>query len=157
MRYTEAREHSVRRAIQLPGTVESRTVSLVANEVEGLVVEYLAREGDTVGKGQPLARLRTTNLELSRDSVQAQLKEAQARLKLAERNRERAGELFEAKVISRQQYDDAFYEFNAWQGLLRQPIDWAPIGHAAWVSLLYAVPCLLAAAAVFRRRDVTGG
>lgn len=48
-------------------------------------------------------------------------------------------------------------QFSAWQGLLRDPIDWAPIGHAAWVSLLYAAPCLIAAAAVFRRRDVAGG
>jgi len=48
-------------------------------------------------------------------------------------------------------------QFEAWQGLLRDPIDWAPIGHAAWVSLLYAVPCLVAAATVFRRRDVAGG
>jgi ABC-2 type transport system permease protein len=48
-------------------------------------------------------------------------------------------------------------QFEAWQGLLREPIDWAPIGHAAWVSLLYAVPCLATAAAVFRRRDVAGG
>jgi ABC-2 type transport system permease protein len=48
-------------------------------------------------------------------------------------------------------------QFDAWQGLLREPIDWAPIGHATWVSLLYALPCLVAAAAVFRRRDVTGG
>jgi ABC-2 type transport system permease protein len=45
----------------------------------------------------------------------------------------------------------------AWQGLLRDPIDWAPIAHAAWVSAAYALPCLLAAAASFRRRDVTGG
>jgi len=48
-------------------------------------------------------------------------------------------------------------QFDAWQGLLRDPIDWAPIWHATWVSLLYAVPCLVAAAAVFRRRDVAGG
>jgi len=48
-------------------------------------------------------------------------------------------------------------QFEAWQGLLRDPIDWAPIRHAAWVSLLYAVPCLLVAATVFRRRDVAGG
>jgi ABC-2 type transport system permease protein len=48
-------------------------------------------------------------------------------------------------------------QFTAWEGLLRDPIDWAPIGHAAWVSLAYVVPCLVAAAAVFRRRDVTGG
>jgi ABC-2 type transport system permease protein len=48
-------------------------------------------------------------------------------------------------------------QFTAWQGLLRDPIDWAPIGHAVWVSLAYVVPCLVAAAVVFRRRDVTGG
>jgi RND family efflux transporter MFP subunit len=116
VRYTEVRDYAVRRTVQLPGTVESRSRSLVASELGGLVEEFLAREGDTVGKGEPLARLRTANLELQRQSAEAQLKEAQARLKLAERNRARAGELFEAKVISRQQYDDAFYEFNAWQG-----------------------------------------
>jgi ABC-2 type transport system permease protein len=48
-------------------------------------------------------------------------------------------------------------QFTAWQGLLRDPIDWAPIVHSAWVSLLYAVPCLAAAAVIFRRRDVAGG
>lgn len=48
-------------------------------------------------------------------------------------------------------------QLTAWQGLLRDPIDWAPIGHAAWVSLLYAVPCLVVAARAFGRRDVTGG
>jgi ABC-2 type transport system permease protein len=48
-------------------------------------------------------------------------------------------------------------QLNAWQGLLRDPIDWAPIGHAAWVSALYVVPCLVVAARAFGRRDVTGG
>jgi len=48
-------------------------------------------------------------------------------------------------------------QFNAWQGLLRDPIDWAPIVRGAWVSAAYAVPCLLAALTVFVRRDVTGG
>lgn len=48
-------------------------------------------------------------------------------------------------------------QFNAWQGLLRQPIDWAPIGHASWVCALYAVPALIAGYLVFLRRDVAGG
>ena len=48
-------------------------------------------------------------------------------------------------------------QFNAWQGLLRDPIDWPPIVRGAWVSALYAVPCLLAAITNFVRRDVTGG
>ena len=48
-------------------------------------------------------------------------------------------------------------QFDAWQGLLRDPIDWAPIARAAWVCPLYAVPALIAAYLVFLRRDVAGG
>ena len=120
VRYTEARQHTMQRTIRLPGTVEAKTVSLVASEVEGLVVEFLVREGEPVGKGQPLARLRITKRELQRDVVQAQLKEAEARHKQAEINLERAVELLEGKVISREQYDDRLYEFNAWQGRVEQ-------------------------------------
>jgi ABC-2 type transport system permease protein len=48
-------------------------------------------------------------------------------------------------------------QFNAWQGLLREPADWAPIIRAAWVCSLYALPSLLGAYLVFLRRDVAGG
>jgi ABC-2 type transport system permease protein len=48
-------------------------------------------------------------------------------------------------------------QFNAWQGLLRQPVDWAPIVRAAWVCSLYAVPAFVGAMLVFLRRDVAGG
>jgi ABC-2 type transport system permease protein len=47
-------------------------------------------------------------------------------------------------------------QFNAWQGLLREPTDWAPIVHAAWVSACYAVPATLWAFLAFVRRDVAG-
>ncbi len=48
-------------------------------------------------------------------------------------------------------------QFNAWQGLLRDPADWDPVIRAAWVSAAYAVPALFAALTAFVRRDVTGG
>jgi ABC-2 type transport system permease protein len=48
-------------------------------------------------------------------------------------------------------------QFNAWQGLLRTPTDWAPVIRAAWVCALYAVPSLTTAYLVFLRRDVAGG
>jgi ABC-2 type transport system permease protein len=47
-------------------------------------------------------------------------------------------------------------QFDAWQGLLRTPTDWAPIIHAAWVSACYAVPAVLWAFVAFVRRDVAG-
>jgi ABC-2 type transport system permease protein len=48
-------------------------------------------------------------------------------------------------------------QFNAWQGLLRTPVDWTPIVRAIWVCLLYGGPALFAAFVVFLRRDVAGG
>jgi ABC-2 type transport system permease protein len=48
-------------------------------------------------------------------------------------------------------------QFNSWQGFLREPIDWAPIGHAAWVSAAYAIPALAVSFTAFIRRDVAGG
>ena len=47
-------------------------------------------------------------------------------------------------------------QFMAWHGLLRVPVDWGPIHHAIWLSLVYlAVPSFLAYL-VFLRRDVAG-
>ena len=48
-------------------------------------------------------------------------------------------------------------QFQAWQGLMRTPTDWAPITHSAWVCALYAIPSLVVAYLVFLRRDVAGG
>ncbi len=48
-------------------------------------------------------------------------------------------------------------QFNAWQGLLRDPVDWDPVIRGAWVSAAYAIPALFAALTAFVRRDVTGG
>jgi ABC-2 type transport system permease protein len=48
-------------------------------------------------------------------------------------------------------------QFNAWQGLLRQPTDWAPIVRALWVCSLYALPAATWAYLAFLRRDVAGG
>ena len=48
-------------------------------------------------------------------------------------------------------------QFNAWQGILREPTDWDPIVRSAWVCALYALPSLFWALTTFLRRDVAGG
>lgn len=48
-------------------------------------------------------------------------------------------------------------QFNAWQGILREPTDWDPIVRSAWVCALYALPALGWALTRFLRRDVAGG
>ena len=114
--YTEARQHRIRQSLTLPGAVTSNVTSLVASEISGLVEEFPVRDGDRIGKGQLLARLRTRSREIELAATQAQLKEAEARRKLAERNFGRAKELFDSGVFSRQQLDDTRYELNAWEG-----------------------------------------
>ena len=47
-------------------------------------------------------------------------------------------------------------QFQAWQGFLRVPADWAPVVRAAWLSAAYAIPPLLAAYLIFLRGDVAG-
>lgn len=116
VRYTEAREHTLRRSLALPGSAEARTASTVASSVAGLVIEYPAKEGMRVEAGQKLAQLRTTTQEIQLTSQKASLREAEARLKLAETRLKRARELFEQGIIAQQEADDAQSEFNAWQG-----------------------------------------
>jgi RND family efflux transporter MFP subunit len=106
--------------LTLPGSVEAGLVSRVASEVAGLVTEVPVREGERVKKGELLARLSERSLELSLRAAEAQLEEAEARQKLAERNYERARELSASGIFSRQQLDDALYEFRAWQGRIDQ-------------------------------------
>jgi ABC-2 type transport system permease protein len=48
-------------------------------------------------------------------------------------------------------------QFNAWQGILREPTDWGPIARSAWVCALYGLPALFWALTDFLRRDVAGG
>jgi ABC-2 type transport system permease protein len=47
-------------------------------------------------------------------------------------------------------------QFQAWQGFLRIPVDWAPITRAVWICALYGVPSLIVGGLVFLRRDVAG-
>ncbi|HSF15874.1 MAG TPA: efflux RND transporter periplasmic adaptor subunit [Vicinamibacteria bacterium] len=114
--YTEVRSQAVARAIDLPGTVEAPKSSRVASEVEGVVDELFVREGQHVKKDAPLAKLRSADLELELVRARADKREAEARLALAERQLERAQELHDQEVLSREQLDDARFEHEAWRG-----------------------------------------
>jgi RND family efflux transporter MFP subunit len=114
--YTEAREHTVRQTVELPGTVEARTSSLVASEVDGLVAALRAREGQGVRKGQVLVRLRTADLELRLQAAEAGRREAEARLEQAGADLERNRGLFDQGILSASQFGASRSERDAWQG-----------------------------------------
>ena len=45
-------------------------------------------------------------------------------------------------------------QLHVWHAPFQTPTNWALIGHANWVSALYAAPPLIAAWITFPRRDV---
>ncbi|MBI1355677.1 MAG: efflux RND transporter periplasmic adaptor subunit [Acidobacteria bacterium] len=116
VRFTPAKSYAVQSEVRLPGSVESRKSSRVAGEVEGLVEEFPVRIGQKVERGAVLARLRTRQSELEKQSLEAELAETLARQKLAERELDRARQLFEAQVIPQEELDAKTYEYNAWEG-----------------------------------------
>ena len=120
VRTTVALGLDLERSVRLTGSIESRRSSVVASEVEGLVQQLVARDGDRVEKGATLVRLRQSNTALRLQAVQGQLKEAEARQRLAMASLERSEGLFEEKIISRQMLDDAVSEYEAWQGRVAQ-------------------------------------
>lgn len=116
VRYTQAREGTAQATLTLTGTVESRSSSVVAASVAGVVASLGAREGDSVRKGGVLVQLDQAPILLRLEAARGQLEEAEARLRLAEANRTRVQGLYEEQIVSRQQLDDAESEFEAWAG-----------------------------------------
>ncbi len=118
--YTEAMRHDVRSSLDLTGTVASYRSSVVASSISGVVIELRARDGQGVRRGSTLARLRPDTFELQLRAAEGQLVEARARLKLAEARRERARGLWDERVISQQELDDALTEVEAGEGRVAQ-------------------------------------
>ncbi|MFQ5685962.1 MAG: efflux RND transporter periplasmic adaptor subunit [Candidatus Scalindua sp.] len=85
--------------VKTVGTVFPFRESIVASEIEGLVVKFPVKRGDHVKNGQVLARLRTTSLEI-------QLKGAKADEHLALIEYERAKKLYEGEAISHSELDE---------------------------------------------------
>ncbi len=112
--------HRIQPVVTLPGTVESRRASVVASEIEALVVELEVEEGDRVAEGAALANLRRVSVDLRLKEEGGRLTEARARLDLAESKLKRAKRLFDDEVISQDELDDAHSERTAWQGRVDQ-------------------------------------
>jgi multidrug efflux pump subunit AcrA (membrane-fusion protein) len=89
------REVTARRSFV--GSVEPVRRTTVESEVEGLVTEYLAEEGQRVEAGAPLAKLRTRLVEIRLDAARADLRLRQEELREL-RNGSRPEELVQARA-----------------------------------------------------------
>ena len=112
VRVAPVQARAVEAARSFVGTVEASRAAMVGSEFDGLVVEYLIREGDHVEAGQPLARLRTNLLDI-------RIRAAEATLKLRETELEelvngyRPEEIRQARARVKQL--EAELEFRKWR------------------------------------------
>ena len=102
--------------ISLVGTTEAWSKSTVAAEVSGVVEYFPAKEGDFVKKGEPLVRLRSTELELHLKGLAAARDKIQANLRYAEKELKRLSRLKDSNSVAETTYDNAFFTHQAlWQ------------------------------------------
>lgn len=107
-----ALERSAPQVLRVSGRVtanEERTWRVGA-VTEGRVIQLVANPGDTVTKGQVIARMHAHELHETRSEHQrakTELARLQAQRRLAERSRDRAKRLYELKAASLEQLENA--------------------------------------------------
>lgn len=99
--------------MQLLATAAPVRESLVASEVDGLVVSLAVDEGSSVGAGDVLVSLRTATVEQELAAARAAEQETRARLARAEADFERLSRLLDRGAISRSEYDQAVADRDA--------------------------------------------
>lgn len=74
----------IRRNVESVGSLFPYEEVIVSSEVEGKVEQVLADVGDRIAKGQPIVKVSPTELQLTLEQQRAILRQARARLGLAE-------------------------------------------------------------------------
>lgn len=100
-----AERRELARGIPLTGDLQARNQSVVKAKVAGDIGSFSVREGETVGAGQIVARIDTTEADARLAEKLADLEAAKAQLGLAEKNRANQQELLAQKFISQNAYD----------------------------------------------------
>jgi HlyD family secretion protein len=109
-----AKVKDVIQKVKAPGAIEARTTVKISADLPGRVVKLAVHEGDLVHRGQLLLEIDNTQYlsnvrqtQASMTSARARLERAQQALRLAEQAYERRKALFERKLLSRQEMDQA--------------------------------------------------
>ena len=142
-------KEQVPRTIEATGTLAAQDQVDLAMKVPGRVAELLVDLGDHVAKGQRLARLDPTDLDLAVGQAVAALEQARARLGLPQKGeddrvnveetplvrqaevmlndarlkRERAQQMFDQELIPRADYDTAIAQFQVAESRYHESVE----------------------------------
>ena len=106
--------------VQLIGTAEPTLTSVVASDIEGLVVEFNAGEGDFVKKGAVLARLQDSLLQINLKGAKANKADTEAQLRRARSDLKRSADLLASETIADKQYTDDLAEVQSMEARVRR-------------------------------------
>ncbi|NDW22851.1 efflux RND transporter periplasmic adaptor subunit [Alteromonas hispanica] len=98
--------------INVFGLIESPKSTMLSFDSSGEVTEVLVEEGDTVSKGDVLARLDTQRLVAQQKELSASLERVKADLNLAKINNDRTQSLVKKKLESAQRLDETQAALN---------------------------------------------
>jgi HlyD family secretion protein len=103
----------VESVVSATGTLSAVTTVEVGTQVSGIVSSMLVDFNDKVKKGQVIARIDPTLLEIAVHNAEANLERNQAQLNQAERNYARAVTLREQRILSETDYSEAQYNLES--------------------------------------------
>ncbi len=104
---------------KLPGRIVASGVAEVRPQVAGIITERLFREGSAVEVGDPLYRIDSASYAAQVAAARASVSQARVNLKAAQRDATRIQTLFERKVASDQNVDDALSSREAMAAALQ--------------------------------------
>ncbi|MBS1840967.1 MAG: efflux RND transporter periplasmic adaptor subunit [Acidobacteria bacterium] len=106
-------------ASEFLSVLKSRHSSAINPQVEGQIVKIFVKSGDHVKLGEPLLQIDPLKQEATVSSQEAARAAQEANKRFAQISLERAKKLFDAGVISKQDYDNAQTTYDAADAQLR--------------------------------------
>jgi HlyD family secretion protein len=114
VQFADVKREDITAQVRAPGKIEPRTLVNVSADVAGKVVRLAVKEGDPVKRGDVMLQLDDTQYRSAYDqaraalsSAEARLRDAEASLRVAENNYQRQRTLFDDKLLSNAEWDQA--------------------------------------------------
>ncbi len=115
-----AKTGNVTTMVTATGTIEPITQVDVGTQVSGVVEKIYVDYNSIVKEGQLIAELDKTNLKAAKTQAQASYDNAISQRNYTKTIFERQKTLFDNQVISKSDYDDAFYNYETAKGTVTQ-------------------------------------
>ena len=103
---------TIRNSVTATGTVEPVTEVEVGTQVSGIIDKLYVDYNDEVKAGQLIAEMDKVTLQAELESAQAELANCKAEYDYQSKNYARSKSLYEKKLVSDQEYDDALYLYE---------------------------------------------